>query len=183
MLYGIILVIHVFVCVALMIAVLLQSGKGGGLAGAFGGGAGSQAIFGGRGAATFLSNATTILGVAFMVTSLTLALLGGAGTASRTRSLIREDLERRAPVPTETPAGVTPGAGAPGTAAPPGGASSPPGGAVLPGATVLPGGATGAAPSAPGTAGPAGTSAATGTTVPAGGSPAGSSPGGATGGR
>jgi preprotein translocase subunit SecG len=164
MLYGIILVIHVFVCIALMIAVLLQSGKGGGLAGAFGGGGGSQAIFGGRGAATFLSNATTILGVAFMVTSLSLALLGGAGSASRSRSLIREDLGRQAPVSTETPAGRTPGAGQTGGELP-GGA---PQGGVNPGGTV---------PPAPGT------SVSTGTTVPAGGAPAGSSPGGPTGGK
>ena len=58
MIYGIVLGIHVLVCLALVLVVLLQSSKGGGLAGAFGGGADST-VFGGRGAATVLSKATT----------------------------------------------------------------------------------------------------------------------------
>ena len=86
---GIILGIHILICAGLVISVLLQSGKGGGLAGTFGGGAGSDTIFGGRGAATFLSKATTVLGTAFMVTSLVLALLS-AKSHSRQRSLLRE---------------------------------------------------------------------------------------------
>ena len=65
-----------------VLAVLLQSGRGGGLAGAFGGGAGSQAIFGGRGAATFLSKATTVLGVLFMLGALALGIMGSRGPSS-----------------------------------------------------------------------------------------------------
>ncbi len=65
--------IHVIVCVALMVVILLQSGKGGGLAGAFGAGS-SQTLFGGRGAASFLSRATTALAVVFFLTSLTLGI-------------------------------------------------------------------------------------------------------------
>ena len=64
MIYGIVLGIHVLVCLSLVLVVLLQSSKGGGLAGAFGGGAEST-VFGGRGAATVLSKATTIFGAAF----------------------------------------------------------------------------------------------------------------------
>ena len=64
---------HVLVCVFLVLVVLLQSGRAADLAGAFGG-AGSQTAFGPRGAATFLSKATTFLAVVFMVTSLTLAI-------------------------------------------------------------------------------------------------------------
>ncbi len=70
---AIVLALHVIVCVALMAAILLQSGKGGGLAGAFGAGS-SQTLFGGRGAASFLSRATTVLAVVFFLTSLTLGL-------------------------------------------------------------------------------------------------------------
>ncbi|MFN0149087.1 MAG: preprotein translocase subunit SecG [bacterium] len=77
--YAFIGVIHVLVCAFLVVSVLLQSGKGGGLAGAFGGG-GTQAVFGGRGAATFLSRATTVLAILFMVTSLTMTLLGSNNT-------------------------------------------------------------------------------------------------------
>jgi preprotein translocase subunit SecG len=53
----------------------MQSAKGEGLAGAFGGGALSGAVFGGRGAATFLSKATTVLAIVFMITSIGLSLL------------------------------------------------------------------------------------------------------------
>jgi preprotein translocase subunit SecG len=87
--YGFLLVLHLIICVTLILVVLLQSGKGGGLAGAFGGmGGAGQSLFGGRGAATFLSKATTVLGIAFMTTSLILALMSGSHNAPR--SVIRE---------------------------------------------------------------------------------------------
>src|SRR5579862_8650647 len=60
-------------CLVLIIVVLLQSGKAADLAGAFGG-AGSQTAFGPRGAATFLSRATTWCAIVFMMTSLTLSV-------------------------------------------------------------------------------------------------------------
>jgi len=105
------LIVHLLVCLALIMVVLLQSGKGGGLAGAFGGGGGSQALFGGRGAATFLSKATTILGSAFMLTSLSLALLSGAHDASSPESLMRRaQQEPEAPQPLPFTPGETPGA-------------------------------------------------------------------------
>lgn len=62
---------HIIVCFVLAIVVLLQSGTAADLAGAFGG-AGSQTAFGPRGAATFLSKATTWCAVMFMLTSLLL---------------------------------------------------------------------------------------------------------------
>ncbi len=65
--------VHVLLCVLLIIVVLLQSGKAADLAGAFGG-AGSQTAFGPRGAATFLSKATTWCAVMFMLTSIALGL-------------------------------------------------------------------------------------------------------------
>ena len=67
--------IHVIICIFLIIVVLLQSGKAADLAGAFGG-MGSQTVFGPRGSATVLSKATTIAAALFMVTSLTLAIIG-----------------------------------------------------------------------------------------------------------
>ena len=90
---GLITVIHIVVCVSLMAAILLQSGKGGGLAGTFGAGS-SQTLFGGRGAATFLSRATTFLAVTFFLTSLTLGLQASRASGTR-RSLIQEDARRR----------------------------------------------------------------------------------------
>ena len=65
--------IHIFVCFFLIIVVLLQSGKSGDIAAAFGG-QGSQTAFGPRGAATVLSRATTWCAVVFMVTSITLSI-------------------------------------------------------------------------------------------------------------
>jgi len=69
-------VVYVVVCASLIISVLLQSSKGEGLAGAFGGGGLSGAVFGGRGAATFLSRATTVLAIMFMVLAVMLSFMG-----------------------------------------------------------------------------------------------------------
>src|SRR5258705_12824700 len=66
-------IIHVIVCLFIIIVVLLQSGKSGDVAAAFGG-MGSQTAFGPRGAATALSKATTWSAVLFMVTSITLSI-------------------------------------------------------------------------------------------------------------
>ena len=67
-------IIHVIVCVALIMIVLLQTGKGADIGAAFGGG-GSNTLFGTSGASTFLSKATTVAAIVFMITSLTLAYL------------------------------------------------------------------------------------------------------------
>ena len=110
--YVVILILHILVAVVLMAVVLMQSGKGRGLAGTFGGG-GNQTLFGGRGAVDFLGKATWGLGGLFMLTSLTLAVLsshrgsgGGAGG-----SVIPKD-----PVPMGAPA--IPGAPTPSEPAP-----------------------------------------------------------------
>ena len=66
-------IIHVMVSLFLIVVVLLQSGKSGDVAAAFGG-MGSQTAFGPRGAATALSKATTWSAVIFMVTSITLSI-------------------------------------------------------------------------------------------------------------
>ena len=81
---ALITIVHIIVCVILILAVLLQSGKAGDLAGAFGG-AGSQSVFGPRGAATLLSKVTTISAVLFMVTSMGLWILSSKGTRSVVR--------------------------------------------------------------------------------------------------
>jgi preprotein translocase subunit SecG len=109
--YAFLLVIHLLICVLLVAVVLVQSGKGGGLAGgAFGGSA--QTVFGGRGATDFITRATMVLGGAFFVTSLVLSLMS-SGVGQAPRSLIQEEA-RTAPA-TAPPAapGVAPPAGTP----------------------------------------------------------------------
>lgn len=69
---AVLVTLHVLVCFVLVIVIMLQSGNAADLAGAFGG-AGSQTAFGPRGAATFLSRATTWCAIVFMMTSLTLS--------------------------------------------------------------------------------------------------------------
>jgi preprotein translocase subunit SecG len=71
---AIIVIIHVIVCLALIMIVLLQTGKGADMGASFGGG-GSQTLFGSSGASTFLSKATTVAAVIFMITCFTLAWL------------------------------------------------------------------------------------------------------------
>lgn len=77
-------ILHITVCLILIITVLLQSGKAGDLAGAFGG-AGSQSVFGPRGAASILSKLTTISAVLFMITSMGLWILSSKGARSVVR--------------------------------------------------------------------------------------------------
>src|SRR5215470_8919523 len=96
--------VHIAACIALMAAILLQSGKGGGLAGAFGAGS-SQTLFGGRGAATFLSRAATVLAVTFFLTSLTLGLSASRRTTGPAKSLMQEEARRRAAQRANAPAG------------------------------------------------------------------------------
>src|SRR5271163_1101270 len=77
--------LHVLVCFVLVLVIMLQSGNAADLAGAFGG-AGSQTAFGPRGAATFLSKATTWCAIVFMLTSLALTMhqnstVGAAGSS------------------------------------------------------------------------------------------------------
>ncbi|HEY5939091.1 MAG TPA: preprotein translocase subunit SecG [Kofleriaceae bacterium] len=68
-------VLHVITCLFLMLTVLLQSGKGGGMGAAFGGGGNAATVFGGSGASGFLKRLTAIAGTVFMITSMVLAFI------------------------------------------------------------------------------------------------------------
>jgi preprotein translocase subunit SecG len=81
MLYYVVAAIYVITCLVLMLVVLLQQGKGGDIANAFGGGA-SQAAFGARSGATVLSRATTVCAVLFILGALMLGVLGQRGPGS-----------------------------------------------------------------------------------------------------
>jgi preprotein translocase subunit SecG len=82
--------LHVIVSVFLIMTVLLQTGKRADLAGAFGGG-GSQTAFGTRGAATLLSKLTTAAAIGFMVTSMSLAIVGSRSAKDGGGSVLPED--------------------------------------------------------------------------------------------
>jgi preprotein translocase subunit SecG len=77
MLYTLLNVLHVFVCIFLILVVLLQQGKGGGLGAGMGGGA--TQVFGGRGAGNFMTRLTAVCAAVFMLTSISLAYLSSAG--------------------------------------------------------------------------------------------------------
>lgn len=67
---GLVLTLHVIVCLLLIGGILLQPGsKGGGLGASFGGG-GANTAFGAQGAAPFLAKATYWLAGLFFMTSL-----------------------------------------------------------------------------------------------------------------
>ena len=91
------IVVHVIVSAVLVIVILLQAGKGSGLGGAFGGS--SQAVFGGRGAQTFLGKVTSASAAVFMLTSLSLSYL-----STRSGSVVKEAPAPIAPAPV-APAG------------------------------------------------------------------------------
>lgn len=92
--YQLFVVLHVLVCSVLCVVVLLQSSKGGGLAGAFGGAGGApQQIFGTRGMTTILHKVTIYCAVGFFITSAVLFAL----TAQRNqapRSIVQDAASR-----------------------------------------------------------------------------------------
>jgi preprotein translocase subunit SecG len=87
LLYYAISTVHILVCIILVMVVLLQSGKGADLAGAFGGGA-TQTAFGSRGPASFLSKMTTIAAVVFMMTSIALSMIPHAANKTEGKSVL-----------------------------------------------------------------------------------------------
>ena len=112
MLYYVATGIYVIVCRVLILVVLLQQGKGGSMANAFGGGA-SQAAFGARSGATVLSRATTVCAVLFVIGALYLGIAGqrgGGGGGSVVGG--------RAPVGSSAPAAPAPAKPAPSQPAP-----------------------------------------------------------------
>ena len=81
--YTFLTVLHVFVCVFLMLVVLLQAGRGGGIGLAFGGSGGSQSVFGSSGGATFLTKLTAVCAILFMTNSLVLAYMSSQSDSRR----------------------------------------------------------------------------------------------------
>ena len=104
--------LHILVCIAMIVIVLLQSGKGAEMGASFGTG-GSQSVFGASGGTTFMSKLTTGAAIIFMLTSLTLAY--ESSNASNSSIMSSRAAQKAAPAKSAAPA-ATPGQ--PQTAAP-----------------------------------------------------------------
>jgi preprotein translocase subunit SecG len=140
-------VLHIFVCLMLMLVVLIQPGKSGGLGAALGG-AGAQQIFGGRGAGNFLTRTTWIAASVFFLTSVTLAYL-----STSTGDSLEDLAKQRAKSAPTAPAGGT--------------APVAPAGDALPASGEAAGEAPAAPSDAPATGTPAPATPATGEPAPA----------------
>ena len=119
MLYYLIVTLYVITCGLLIITILLQQGKGGDIANAFGGGS-SQAVFGARSGATLLTRATSVLAALFVIFALTLTVMGTRGTSSVVGGI-------DGPAPAPAPVVPTPANGSTAPAAPAAPATPPPG--------------------------------------------------------
>lgn len=84
-------ILYVIACAVLILVVLLQAGRGGGMGTALGGGA-SQGVFGGGGGADFLARLTQGLAASFMVGAVYLAY-ASAHTGSDRLQAESEELE------------------------------------------------------------------------------------------
>lgn len=75
MIKGILVSIHIILCAVLVVAILLQKGKGADIGAVFGGT--SQTLFGSTGAGSFLQKLTVIIATGFILTSLALSIFLG----------------------------------------------------------------------------------------------------------
>lgn len=102
----VITIIHVLVALSLVLVVLLQGGKGADMGAAFGGA--SQTIFGSSGAATFLGRLTAAAAIIFMITSLSLTVIGSSKVGSvmpeSAKPKAAQPQEAKPALPQETPA-------------------------------------------------------------------------------
>jgi len=113
--YTLIVILHVVVCIAMILIILLQTGKGSDIGAVFGGGS-SQTLFGSTGPTSFLSKLTAGAAIIFMITSLVLAYFSGGGSVS---SIMRSGPPAPPAIPGPAPAGAPTLPAAPG--APPAG--------------------------------------------------------------
>lgn len=95
--YGFLIIIHVIAAIVLIAVILLQAGKGGGLSETFGGGT-TRTIFGTK-ANTFLTRATSVCAVVFLMTCLVLAI----GSTRRGRSLMEQGSYKKSFAPQAMP--------------------------------------------------------------------------------
>ncbi len=98
--YTFLVVLFVVISVVMVIVILMQAGKGQGLAGAIGGGAGGSSVFGGRGAADFLGKATSWIAASYMILALTIGYMYKSEAEESQQSLIQKRVEEQQAIPT-----------------------------------------------------------------------------------
>ncbi len=98
---NMILILHVIVCVALIVLVLLQSGKEG-MGVIFGGG--SSSLFGSTGAGGILVKLTAFMAVVFVATSLTYNIVSSSSHAEKQESSIVDIVKDTPASPKNVPA-------------------------------------------------------------------------------
>ncbi len=140
--YYLLVGLYVLVCLFLLVVVLLQQGKGGDIAAAFGGSS-SQTAFGARAGATFLTRATAVLATMFMVGAFMLGVLGHGGGSSVVGGMKGPEQTAAPQLPMNTPV-TTPTPPAGGTTTPtPTPTKTPDTPATTPTSTPKPGGGRG----------------------------------------
>ncbi|MBI4208231.1 MAG: preprotein translocase subunit SecG [Deltaproteobacteria bacterium] len=92
-----IMVVHIFVGIALILIVLLQTGRGTDIGAAFGGS--SQTLFGSAGPASFLGKLTALCAFVFILTSLSLTYV----TTRKHNETIFSESEAAVEPPAATP--------------------------------------------------------------------------------
>lgn len=96
--YGLLLALLILDGILLTIIVLLQAGKGGGLAAMGGsGGTAADSLIGGRQAATLLTKSTWIAGGLFLSLALVLSVM--SSRAARPESILQQEFQTPAPQP------------------------------------------------------------------------------------
>lgn len=109
-LYIALIVLHVFLCLFLVLLILLQNDKGGGLAGAFGG-MGGGAAFSGSSTATFLTKITYWLGFgSFLVILVLNAMAMSGNNATQKESELKSARKGLSSVLPTPPPGASQGA-------------------------------------------------------------------------
>jgi len=98
--YTFLVVLFVVLSVTMVIVILMQAGKGQGLAGAIGGGAGGSSVFGGRGAADFLGKATSWIAASYMILALAIGYMYKSEAEESQQSLIQKRVEEQQAIPT-----------------------------------------------------------------------------------
>jgi preprotein translocase subunit SecG len=110
MLFGIVLILFLIVCIFLILLVLIQSDKGGGISGAIGGGlSGASTLLGTQDTANILTRGTTIFAVGYMVLCIVLSLFLSRMAAPTVKS----ELKKMAETQSFSPSSVLQGAALP----------------------------------------------------------------------